>query len=120
MPKIRVISECPRCHSIRTGIIQFDIEPIDKAVCHQAKMGCYIRQYSPREYNKYRITPNCFCSECNYEWIGTHAIKRVTNKEYNEYLKDRNLNADYFSLPSVKYAWLRKCLSNIWNAIRWR
>lgn len=119
MPRIKMISECPRCGSIRTGIIQFDFEPVNKAFFRFAKKGCYVRQYSPSEYKKYHIAPNSFCSDCNYEWVGTHETKNLPRKEYDEYLHERGLDKD-FTLPSGKFIWIKKGLSCIWHAIHWR
>lgn len=119
MPKVIAISECPRCLSRHTGIIQFDFEPTEKMVRRYAKKGCYIKQYPPSDHRKYPIPPNSFCSECHYEWVGTHKTKRLSLEEYCEYLEERNLDEDSINIPR-KFPKLSKVFSLFWNVVRWR
>jgi len=118
MPKIKIVLDCPRCGGNKTGIIQFDFEPNKKAVQRFAKRGCYVKQYPPSEYKKHRIAPNCFCSECNYEWIGSQETKKLSYNEYYKYLESRGLDVDSLAIPK-KQPWLMQVLSCFWDTIRW-
>ena len=94
MPQIQIISECPKCGSVATGIIKYGSSlSTQKEMLRGANVGYHVIVRPRQKDSQFDVLPNRFCSECRYEWLTDDEKERETlsAEEYCDYLKERGL-----------------------------
>lgn len=97
--KLQIIQKCPRCSSLKTGIIsncvttQSEKKRIKKKYF---KQGCFVKFVSPEKYRTYYLPQKVFyfCDECDYEFRGEEHTERVELEEYYSYLEEREIQVE--------------------------
>ena len=93
MKKIMIMSECPRCHSERTGRIcvrqGFSLKWEQKSILNDLNNAEFIKYVNPEEYRNYyqRFGINGYCEDCGYEFRGNLEKIKLPTEEFNNYKK---------------------------------
>lgn len=93
---VKYLGKCPFCGADNVGIIKFDLPFSEASIMEKERKrnGWHVLVKDPMEYRRSGLNPNCFCYDCNHEWISDEAPKKLTfetDEEYYEYLYRRNL-----------------------------
>jgi len=102
LQKIEYYPECPRCNSLKTGLIEADksynIQAKAKVTAKALSKGHYIKFVSPEKFRNYykACSINMFCYDCDYEFRGEPEIRYLETEEYEELIEQKNLKEQYF------------------------
>jgi hypothetical protein len=105
---------CPRCQSLKTGIIEPDTETLPPRLLYrkQYKSGHLIRYVDVDRYRSYYVPcgVNAFCSECGYEFVGEERKLDIPPEKIDKYRREKGLtNGDEYIITGKKFK--RKLLS---------
>ena len=94
MPKIKLIDNCVRCESPKTGVILYASVATSspKLLVRNAKKGLYTL-IKPKDFGQITdFFPNRFCADCCFEWYSDFMEKIVLSEdEYLELMKEKGL-----------------------------
>jgi len=93
MPQVQIISSCPRCESVATGIIKYNSSvSAQKEMLKGANAGYHVIVRPLDRTRRFDVLANRFCTECRYEWYEDDCEKeKMSANDYREYLEERGL-----------------------------
>lgn len=94
--RIRVVPNCPKCGSSRTGqYLNLGPNP-EREIAYSRRKGELIRGWNgPRDRNLY-------CEDCGFEWLGVADKVKLTPEDLAALKKDKGIGEHEGKLPSNK------------------